>query len=60
MARRHRVDTFQQFTDAVTADRVRSVADFWALRDHTGGCLPSFAPIELGLDFPRCCTGMRR
>ncbi|KAK0716048.1 terpenoid synthase [Lasiosphaeris hirsuta] len=59
MTRKHFIDTFQQFTDAVVeqaadreSDRVRTIAEFWALRDHTGGCLPSFNLIEFDLDFP--------
>jgi len=59
MAQTHFIDTFQQYVNAVTeqavdreADRIRTIDDYWKIRDHTGGCLPSFNFIELTLDFP--------
>lgn len=59
MAQRHFLETFQQYVDAVTeqamdreADRVRTLDEYWPIRDHTGGCPPAFAFIELDLDFP--------
>ncbi|KAK3364561.1 terpenoid synthase [Lasiosphaeria hispida] len=58
MARRHLIDTFQAYVDSVVqqaedraGDRVRSVEEYWPVRRHTGGCLPSFALMELELDF---------
>ena len=29
---------------------MRSIDEYWAVRDHTGGCLPSFVFIEFVLD----------
>ncbi|KAK0611352.1 terpenoid synthase [Immersiella caudata] len=59
MAQRHFIETFQEYVDAVTeqaadreADRVRTLEEYWPIRDHTGGCPPAFAFIELDLDFP--------
>jgi len=59
MAKTHFVSTFQQYVDAVTlqaqdrdSNRIRSIDEFWAVRDHTGGCLPSFCFVEFFVDFP--------
>lgn len=59
MAQSHFITAFQQYVDAVTeqardreSDRIRTIPEFWRIRDHTGGCLPAFALIEMDLDFP--------
>ena len=59
MAERHLIETMQLYVDGVvqqsedrTHDRIRSIEGYWAVRRHTSGCLPTFALIELELDFP--------
>ncbi|KAK3367415.1 terpenoid synthase [Lasiosphaeria ovina] len=59
MSQVHFVDTMQEYLDSITEqavdranNRVRTIDEYWALRRLTGGCLPSFALIELGLEFP--------
>jgi len=59
MAERHLFETTQQYVDAVVQqsedrenDCVRTIDEYWVVRRHTSGCLPSFALIELELDFP--------
>ncbi|KAK0721855.1 terpenoid synthase [Lasiosphaeria miniovina] len=58
MAERHFIETMQLYVDAVvqqsedpTHDRLRTIDSYWEVRRYTSGCLPSFALIELELDF---------
>lgn len=59
MAEKHLINTMQLYVDSVVQqsedrahDRVRSIDEYWDMRRHTSGCLPSFALIGLNLDFP--------
>ena len=58
MARRHFVETMELYVNAVVSeatlrarDEVIPVEAYMNIRRHTCAVLPSFAMIELGLDF---------
>jgi Delta6-protoilludene synthase len=59
MAERHLLNAMQLYVDAVvqqsedrTHDRLRSIDDYWTVRYHSSGCIPSFAAMELEMDIP--------
>jgi len=59
MTEHHLFETMQQYVDAVVQqskdrehNRIRTIDEYWVVRRYTSGCLPSFALIELELDFP--------
>ena len=59
MAERHLLETMKLYVDAVvqqsedrTHDRLRTIDEYWIIRRHSSGCYPSFALMELELDFP--------
>ena len=59
MAERHFIDTMQQYVDSVVqeaetrdSERLLTIDEYKTLRRHTSACLPSFALMELDLDFP--------